>query len=392
MLRFKASVVCVLLLMLIGASSCNEEDGPNIPQLGEDIYVADHSFKVVGYLPAWSLDWVDSIEFEKLTYVNIAFGNLNGDGDIYITTGVDIKSTVQKIRARAPQVQVMLSLAGGLVEPEFQNAWNHFLGDDDLRLQTVVMMKDYVLEYDLDGLDVDIEGGMINDLGVNYNKFVLALRQQLHAEGKAITAALPGHWLNPVIESSTLEAFDFINLMVYDATGPWNPNNIGPHSPFSLAEDAIDLWVHDLGIDPENLVLGMPYYGRDFDPTHELALKYGEIVRIDPEYAYQDEVDLLFYNGIPTIVEKTKLAMRELNGVMFWEVTQDSFDDLSLLRAVDQVVSASCPNLNDIGTYYLDSDGDGLGDLNHPVQDCVQPVGYVDNRDDCDDGDAQGGC
>jgi len=36
-------------------------------------------------------------------------------------------------------------------------------------------------------------------------------------------------------------------------------------------------------------------------------------------------------------------------------------------------------------TYYADTDGDGLGDLNNPTDDCEQPDSYVTNADDDDD-------
>ena len=40
-----------------------------------------------------------------------------------------------------------------------------------------------------------------------------------------------------------------------------------------------------------------------------------------------------------------------------------------------------------ITAYFLDSDGDGFGQADTMIEDCLQPVGYVDNDQDCDDSD-----
>jgi hypothetical protein len=37
--------------------------------------------------------------------------------------------------------------------------------------------------------------------------------------------------------------------------------------------------------------------------------------------------------------------------------------------------------------YWRDADGDGYGDASLPFEDCSKPDGYVENPDDCDDGD-----
>jgi len=42
----------------------------------------------------------------------------------------------------------------------------------------------------------------------------------------------------------------------------------------------------------------------------------------------------------------------------------------------------------DDATWYADDDGDGFGDSDDTTTACEQPTGYVDNGDDCDDGDA----
>lgn len=47
------------------------------------------------------------------------------------------------------------------------------------------------------------------------------------------------------------------------------------------------------------------------------------------------------------------------------------------------------PNIGAAQTYYADTDGDGDGDPNAPLTICVPPVGYVQSNTDCDDADPE---
>jgi GH18 family chitinase len=127
--------------------------------------------------------------------------------------------------------------------------------------------------------------------------------------------------------------------MVYDKTGIWRPDDIGPHAPWSYAEEAIKYWTEDLKIPAERITLGVPFYGFDFTPPARY-IDYRDIIRDDVALAYRDSVDMKYYNGIPIIVRKTELAKKSLGGVMIWEISSDTVSDLSLLRAIDQTRNA----------------------------------------------------
>lgn len=152
-----------------------------------------------------------------------------------------------------------------------------------------------------------------------------------------------------------------------------------------MAENALNFWNNTKGIPLEKLVMGVPFYGRDFNPVDLKAWTYNSILELNPTYAYQDQVQQIYYNGIPTIVNKSKLALESANGIMIWELGQDAFNDLLLLSVIDQVVKATGCEPNEIQTFYKDLDGDGKGNLLHPIQTCEAPVGYVDNKEDEDD-------
>lgn len=370
---------CCLCLLLVAGVSCQQE----IYDQSSDKYVEDSRFKVVGYLSAGSFGLIDQIEWHRLTHLNLAFGNPNAQGELVFSRNQDIQPVVDK--AHAAGVQVLLSLAGGGGLVEEKPYWKKALQDDN-RAAFIEKIMAYVEKYDLDGVDVDIEGNLMPTIGASYTPFVLELRKALHSQGKAITAALPGAWLHEDVSQESIEAYDFINIMVYDDTGPWNPDKPGPHSTYDFAERSLVFWLEEKKIPAERLVLGMPFYGYDFAVIG--SKRYSEIVSANPADAYIDEIDQLYYNGIPTIAKKTQLAMEKVNGVMFWELGQDTFNDLSLLRAVDQIIKAGDCTEGRLSTFFADKDGDGYGDLAMPLQACVPPEGYVDNMQDCDDSDA----
>ena len=362
-------LICACFLLY---SSCERKPYST----GPDIYIEDPSFKVVGYLGTGGFDRIDQLELNRLTYLNLAFANPDSEGNLKFRQNTDIKPVVKKGHDAGLKVQV--SLAGG-GRPD-TTAWKSVLEPAN-RSMFIKEILDFVEVNNLDGVDVDIEWNLLPAIGALYNPFVIELKDALHARGKSITTALGISDLHEAISQEALEAYDFINVMVYDKTGPWRPDNVGPHSPFSSAEEAIIFWLGERKISSDRIVLGMPFYGWEFsDPVR--AKIYRKIVEENPEYAYVDQVDKLYFNGIPTIVRKTQLAKEKLNGVMFWEIAQDTVHEMSLLRAVDQTIQAGD---GDVTTFYKDEDGDGFGDLTKPFQACSAPEVYVTSRGDCDD-------
>ncbi len=347
---------------------------------GRDIYKPDTSFKVVGYLGTGNFNRINELALDKLTYLNLAFGNPDSEGNLTGSDNADILPVV--IKGHEAGLKVFISLGGG-GKPDTVN-WKSVL-QPKMRTAFIENIVEYVERNSLDGVDVDIEGNLFPTVGEIYNPFVIELKNALHAKGKGLTAALGAIALPDMITQEALDAFDFINVMVYDKTGMWNPDEIGPHSPFSYAEEAIKYWTEDRRIPADKIILGVPFYGFDFSPPARY-IDYSEIIKENPLLAYVDSMDMMYFNGIPTIVRKTELAKKKLGGIMIWEISCDMPGDLSLLRALDQTLKArNCS----VVTSYRDEDGDGYGNFAKPFQACTVPTGYVSNRDDADDTNAR---
>ncbi len=298
--------------------------------------VYSQSFKVVGYLPTYRFSWINDIEFSRLTHVNIAFANPNSLGNISCA-GANIQPAVTK--AHQQGCQVYISLAGGYLAPEVDAYWNNLTlpANRAAFIQKIVL---YVQAQNLDGVDVDLEWQYVKTW---YSPFILELKAALAPLGIPLTAALPGSYRYPQITASALAAFDWVNMMVYDLTGPWDPSNPGQHSPYTWAESCIEYWKIQ-GVPAQKLTLGVPFYGYDFGVSPVASFTYRGIVNQDAANAQLDQTGQKFWNGIPTIQAKTQLALNEVGGLMIWEIGQDAFGanaQYSLLRTIDLIVDAA---------------------------------------------------
>jgi hypothetical protein len=81
--------------------------------------------------------------------------------------------------------------------------------------------------------------------------------------------------------------------------------------------------------------MGVPFYARPEMP-------YFKIVQADPNAAQTDTFEqdgtLHHYNGIPTIQAKTRIAMENVSGIMFWALDHDAQGELSLVEAIHETV------------------------------------------------------
>lgn len=306
------------------------------------------NFKVVGYLPTYRFSWLADIEFERLTHVNIAFANPDAQGNLSFD-GANIGPAVDL--AHQGGCEVFISLAGGYLTPEVDANWNYWAlpANRPAFIQKIVQ---YVQANDFDGVDIDLEWQYVQDW---YSPFILDLKAALEPLGIPLTAALPGSHRYPEISDPALAAFDWVNMMVYDLTGPWDPSNPGQHSPYWWAENCIQYWQNQ-GVPADKLTLGVPFYGYNFEVSPVTSFTFRGIVNENAAHAQLDQSGQRFWNGIPTIEAKTQLALDEVGGLMIWEIGQDAFGanaQYSLLRAIDEVVSAASVGVAEAGQQAL---------------------------------------
>ncbi len=299
------------------------------------LLILGQTTKVVGYLPTYEFNLVDSIRLDQISHLNIAFANPDMQGNL-ATDGVSIAPVV--IAAHENNVEVFIALGGASLSSDQKAAWDTMLQPTH-RQAFIANIVQYALDHNLQGVDVDLEWYDVSD---DYSPFILELKPALAVYNLQLTAALPGSYRYPQITDSALVAFDWINVMSYDLRGPWDPNNPGQHSPYDWAAECIQYWENQ-GVPAGKLTLGVPFYGYDFGVSPVTSFTFGEMVNLSTGYAFLDQVGDRHYNGIPTIQAKTQLVLdEELAGIMIWSLGQDvlvdSLEELSLLKAICDLI------------------------------------------------------
>ncbi|MEO9023309.1 MAG: glycosyl hydrolase family 18 protein [Ginsengibacter sp.] len=326
-MKMKSAISVLLLSFFSTIVLCQKKNKNSSP-----------SFKVVGYyfLNSALRDTThadSTYQFlNKITHLNIAFINPDSTGNFNQHLAID---TLIK-KAHLKKVKVLASIAGGGSHPYYAA-----LLQDSNRKMFINNLVSLTQRYHLDGIDVDLEG---NEIDNNYQKFIVGLAAALRPIHKLITAAIATAYKDQ-ISNKALKQFAFINIMSYDRTGPWRPQDAGDPSPYSMAVEDLDYWHNIRSIPKKKLILGLPFYGYGFGPAGSpaISMDYKQIISSFPDAETSDTLLLpgnrvMYYNNISTIKKKTRLAMREAGGVMIWQLLGDTEGAQSLLSAIDEVI------------------------------------------------------
>ena len=289
--------------------------------------------RVVAYVPNW-IDvaaFAEGIDYAKLTHINIAFENpVNDSGDLSFS-----KQNAGLIaKARANGVKILMSIGGGSASDDRVMKARYFaLMSEEKRAGFATKVAEYVVAHELDGLDVDIEGPSINkDYGALIHELALALKPR----GKLLTCALSKGYGGEHVPDGALGEFDFVNIMAYDATGPWNAKAPGQHSSLEFAKSSVAYWL-GRGLPKSKAVLGVPFYGYGFGAAFKKRdYPYSGILAEFPGAENADEAgSTVYYNGIPTMRAKARFVADEgLGGVMIWSLDYDVKGGRSLLSTI----------------------------------------------------------
>jgi spore germination protein len=174
--------------------------------------------------------------------------------------------------ARGRGIQVLPSLLT-------LSAWlNHrLLTEEDVTAQALGQIVNYTLAEDYPGFDLDLEAVDPSDRTA-LTTFVQQLSTALHEQGKLLTLAIPAKdrdvtvgWAGAYDYAALGAAADLVTIMAYEYSGPFSgPGSVAPY-------DWVDrvLAFATRQIPPEKVLLGVPFYGYDWNMTSGGARSVG---------------------------------------------------------------------------------------------------------------------
>lgn len=327
--------------------------------------------------------WAQRIDPESLEHVVVQpWRDLEGERERFIVAWQSQGDTAEYIRRldAAPTVTVTSPLwwsideegelrgagdpayvaaahdRGGLVWPAVQGIdadGLHVLLQDTARRQAMAQqLADEAEALGSDGLNIDVEGFRDED-GAAFTLFVEEIAAAVHEWGGIVSYDLVprsddwditpvelAFWSTAPERRALAEAVDYTVLMAYD-----QHNRFRPAGPVAAPNWVEDLIVYALRYaDPHTVLLGIPAYGRLWNPAEldaPRAMAIGSLARRDgvrtpdPEFGV-DRVELgdgWFYWAEQDIVAD-RLAFVDEYGLSGWAVWRLGLDDPSLWEAM----------------------------------------------------------
>ncbi len=360
----------VSILLFFSCSQKAEIENPN-----------NDSYHIIGYVAGWKTINPKRIPAEKLTHINYAFANVENGIISNIEGRAESDSlnflVLNNLKNRNPDLKILVSIGG----------WTHSKGFSDAVLTKESRKKltdsgiDFLLKYNLDGLDFDWEyPALQGDNNVvrpedkeNFVAMLKSFREALDSLGSLknqhyLSTIASGGFRGYLEVNDIAEAqkyLDFINIMAYDfytagdqTTGHHAnlyPNGAKGRSAQTTVEEHIEF-----GVPTEKIVLGVPFYGRMwkgvdskdnglFQPgNYAMGLPYQQVYAFSKNSSYsrfwdvkacapylfsiKDSTWITFEDPESLALKMKFVKEKGLAGAMFWEMAEDNTG--TLLEAI----------------------------------------------------------
>ena len=299
-----------------------------------------------GNYPNGKFNTLYKIDWKKVSHVMLAGVAPDNNGNWFM--GYDwggnnltresmaalIPQLIDSIRTKNPNIKILPMIGGG---KEYFEDWVE-QKNGKTRAVLIAKLITYLERVGYDGVDLDLEGAAITP---SWEAFVLELKTALKNSSRNFffSGAL-APWYQSNTTNKGAQAFDFVNIMTYDATGNWDPNKPGQHSSLAFARQGFNYY-KGRGVTADKLAIGIPTYGYWFGGGKAGGFGYSSVVQWDTSNATKDQFTrngrTYYYNGLPTVKSKVKFAKDNNCHIMVFRLGIDAtgeYERFSILHHI----------------------------------------------------------
>lgn len=297
---------------------------------------------------------------EAMTHINYAFAELYVRDGVYqgfkVQGNLSRFEQIASLKNENPDLKICLSFShtvanndnkqdGGFSAMCKSEAGRRAFAEDCLA---------FLKKYNLDGVDLDWEfpglswSGAACDPSCDTDNYVLLVKQLRETLGTSYTISYAGYCSDKTsvsggyryVDIKAMDPYvDYVNIMAYDLDeAPHHHSALNDTRAYKDCNRAVNAYL-SAGVQPDKLVLGLPFYGRHSFSTSPTAISYKKILQLD-RYQYRrnqwdDKASCpfvatmggAFYCGYdnPRSIGLKGAWVREkgMLGLMYWEYDQD---------------------------------------------------------------------
>ncbi|WP_082458607.1 glycoside hydrolase family 18 protein [Pedobacter sp. Leaf216] len=325
---------------------------------------------------------IDSFPIEKLSHLIYSFGHLKGDS-LNIRSAKDsaLITSMVALKKRNPDLKVMIAMGGWSGCKDCSEVFSRADGRKTFA-KTTKQILDF---FHADGIDMDWEYPAVMGFpGHRYTvddkqNFTLLIKELRKKLGKKAEISFAAGGTQNCIDScfewdKVMPLVNRVNVMSYDLVSGYATTS-GHHSPLygtpqqKLSGDFAVKALIGLGVPANKIALGAAFYARIFENTTdanqglyqqtkfisgtsfknfkkqfstENGYKYYWDEQAQAPYYYNPQTKYIAtFDDPKSISLKTKYVIdQKLNGIMFWELTDDAYTD-GLLDVIDKTIKSS---------------------------------------------------
>ena len=294
----------------------------------------EKDYVVVAYVTSWTNEIPDPF---VMSHINYAFGHVNDTFDGVRIDNPDRLREIVALKKQNPELKVMLSVGGW-----GSGRFSEMASEDQRRLSFANDCLRVVEEFGLDGIDIDWEYPTSDMAGIsaspadreNFNYLMRDLRSVLGAE-RLLTLASSAY-AEYIDFNSCMQYLDFVNMMTYDmADAPKHHSALyESENTKGSCDGAVKAHI-EAGVPVDQLVLGVPFYGRggkvmrgrdykDIKEENGNVIMWDEKAQV-PYLADKDGNLLLGFDNPRSLTIKCHyIKDNGLRGGMYWDYNGDN--------------------------------------------------------------------